>query len=829
MPAELDDTAPAASLPPEPAAAPADPPQAEVAEVAEAAPAIDTPADEPGPGELIAPSGETAPEAPEASESGPDAAIAAVPVEPEAGEPAAAMPEPIPQTASAALPDGAFQFEGHVDFFGYHPLAGCWLFGGWMTHPWPAGSRPEATVARFANAVVDEQIAATFYFREDVAQRGIGYVFFLRAPDDGGGEFLELDIRFTHGSHRVMPSRTALRLDGAALLAEVEPILAAGEEGSQRRKLLEMLRHGKPIDALTGIIDFYGYHAAAGVWVFTGWLSAPWPPARAPGQIMVAFEQGDLSGTCRAALYPRPDADDGSVGVTFLLPGPPAALGSLTSLSFELGRVRSSLFPSVEGQRLREAELAERARGRLLLGQPGSGADRLLAVLSRKAYSGADTLKTLSDPVMFEIDELIFCEPDGLLLMGWHLAKPGVVQAIRIRCGELSVPLDLRGAFIVNRADVLSAFQDKYGFDDPRCGFVAFLPHAATRDGQIYVEIETVRGEIGHRPLPRGKLQGIAAIRHVLERVNVRFGAVPPAYDKVLGPAVEALNRTRLAQRPAVEVVEYGEPPPLPVYSVIVPLYGRIDFIEYQMALFSERRSNDEVEYIYVLDDPALQQETKFLCASVYERFGIPIRLLVLERNAGFAPASNIGLTYATGSYVVFMNSDVFPGTLDWLECLARQLQLNPDIGVIGPMLLYEDGTVQHQGMEFRLLREFGDWPFGQHIGKGMRYAGDGALRRCISITGACMMMRYPLARQIGGFDEIYAVGDFEDSDLCLRLHALGYASAVDPQVRLYHLERQSQASAAATWRLNLTIYNAWQHQRRWARTIAAYPGGVGA
>jgi GT2 family glycosyltransferase len=74
----------------------------------------------------------------------------------------------------------------------------------------------------------------------------------------------------------------------------------------------------------------------------------------------------------------------------------------------------------------------------------------------------------------------------------------------------------------------------------------------------------------------------------------------------------------------------------------------------------------------------------------------------------------------------------------------------------------------------------------------------------------------------VGGFDEVYVIGDFEDSDLCLRLRALGFGCAVDPEVQLYHLERKSQVSSAAMWRQNLTIYNAWQHQRRWAAAIIA-------
>jgi GT2 family glycosyltransferase len=84
------------------------------------------------------------------------------------------------------------------------------------------------------------------------------------------------------------------------------------------------------------------------------------------------------------------------------------------------------------------------------------------------------------------------------------------------------------------------------------------------------------------------------------------------------------------------------------------------------------------------------------------------------------------------------------------------------------------------------------------------------------------MVLRRSLALDIGGFDEAYAVGDFEDSDLCFKLRRRGLAAAVDLDVRMHHLERKSQASSAEQWRSNLTLANAWTHQRRWAADIEA-------
>jgi hypothetical protein len=82
------------------------------------------------------------------------------------------------------------------------------------------------------------------------------------------------------------------------------------------------------------------------------------------------------------------------------------------------------------------------------------------------------------------------------------------------------------------------------------------------------------------------------------------------------------------------------------------------------------------------------------------------------------------------------------------------------------------------------------------------------------------MLMERRLARELGGFDESFVIGDFEDSDLCMKIAERDLACAVDLDVSLYHLERQSQAGSEQRWRMNLTLYNAWVHEGRWGARL---------
>jgi GT2 family glycosyltransferase len=196
----------------------------------------------------------------------------------------------------------------------------------------------------------------------------------------------------------------------------------------------------------------------------------------------------------------------------------------------------------------------------------------------------------------------------------------------------------------------------------------------------------------------------------------------------------------------------------------------------------------------------------------------------LLPRNLGFAPANNIGLRAARGKFICFLNSDVVPIATGWVDRLIDRLAKNPDIGILGAQLLYEDGSIQHEGCFYRTLPEFGNWTFVDHLNKGRRPDASRDMRRCDAITGACMVMDRALATQLKGFDEAFIIGDFEDSDLCLRARERGKYCAVDHDVQLYHLERKSQAAPSQSWRLNLTLYNAWVHQRRWYHASTPEP-----
>ncbi len=707
-------------------------------------------------------------------------------------------------------------FEGHVDFHGTLDTANGWFVGGWVSQPWV---QDDGVEAEFADGSVATHVTSVFYHRADVVGRGIGFIAFLRSASKPDGPLRTLRLTTGAGRHTIQSTPDARPMNGARLVSHVLPLLDGGDGGPQTEAMRRLLTSGQPVPLATGPLDAYGYNPVAGGWFLSGWVSSPWPEMLSPGQATVSFASGDAGATCIALLHERDDLPDGAMGLVLFLQCPSTPSGPLLAVALVAEGWHAMLSAAPGTKVLEDPKLASTMRA-LVLRSADPGREALLRLLARQPYRGEDTLASLHTAVFLGIDEAIAAGPTGLILMGWLLAQPGALRTLQVRSGAASTVLDLAATLRTDRVDVVARHADQ-GFTDPGCGFVAFLPGAVQPGEPVYIEVQTAQGAVGYHTVPPRRLEGLAAIKRLLAAADLRFDTIRPAFDTVLGPAVAALNQARLASPPAVQVTEYGQLPRTPRCSVVIPLYGRLDYVDYQLALFSAHPAASAVEFIYVLDDPARRREAHYLFASAHERFALPFKAVLLDANAGFAPASNAGLRHATGEFVVFMNSDVFPGTPDWLEQLTARLEADPGIGVIGPVLLYEDGTVQHQGMNFERLPEFGDLYFGMHPGKGLRPALTG-LETPISITGACMVLRRALAEQLGGFDESYVIGDFEDSDLCLRLQALGYRCAVDTGVQLFHLERKSQAGSELGWRMNLTVYNAWHHHRRWAGTIAA-------
>jgi GT2 family glycosyltransferase len=564
-----------------------------------------------------------------------------------------------------------------------------------------------------------------------------------------------------------------------------------------------------------GNMESLAFCSALGGWLVLGWIGFGWDDQDGGSEAVLNFGNRTVTAEPVTCVYERADVRKLGTGIVILVPDQRDLLGMPHDLTLRRG---DYIFYSAlnAAQTLEQSAQIAHARSLIVHAVRSEQWKTLVTMLDRPIFTGADTLDSFERPVLLQLDSAFLCPPHGLWIVGWTLDPFSIVKSMVLRCGGRRALIDPKTWITISRTDVRDGFADKFGGLSAKCGFLAYLPDVYVPGETPYAEVETIHGEIGFKSMEAIRSAGVDTIKDILRQLHLRYSELVRGYDNVVGPAIQSINQFRLRGKVDYTVMNFGEPPERPKSSIIVPLYGRIDFMEYQLAFFSRTLSRDH-ELIYVLDDPSQLRPTEHLAASCLARFQHPFVLVAMSENLGYAPANNVGLEVARGEYICFLNSDVFPDEPNWLDYMLETAKTNPSIGVVGALLVFEDETTQHDGCTYERLSEFGDWFFCQHPNKGFLLEDRQDVHPVDAVTGACLLLSAEVARTVGGFDEGYVIGDFEDADLCEKVKALGRSCVVDRRARLYHLERQSQGNEQASWRFNLTLYNAWRFQRRWA------------
>src|SRR4029079_6334829 len=149
-------------------------------------------------------------------------------------------------------------------------------------------------------------------------------------------------------------------------------------------------------------------------------------------------------------------------------------------------------------------------------------------------------------------------------------------------------------------------------------------------------------------------------------------------------PAVSLIQEQLEAAAGIERVWQYGEPPSSPTVSIVVPLYGRIDFLDHQLAQFVHDPEMREADLIYVLDSPELAPALESAAGQLFELYGLPFRVAVLYQNGGYSVANNRGASLAEGRLLLLLNSDVLPDAPGWLGAMTRFYDEH-EVGALGP------------------------------------------------------------------------------------------------------------------------------------------------
>lgn len=213
--------------------------------------------------------------------------------------------------------------------------------------------------------------------------------------------------------------------------------------------------------------------------------------------------------------------------------------------------------------------------------------------------------------------------------------------------------------------------------------------------------------------------------------------------------------------------------------SFTIPTYRQVDLVETCLKSLREYHPENEVTVVDDGSDIAVQQGLLDICKKYNAK------VLTSFWNNGFGHSCNRGIDSSNADVVVLVNNDI-TFTSNITEEIKRSFEKDPLIGILGFLLFYPDGRIQHGGhFRYKRTNTFGHFDHGSLPNRAKdAYHG----RYSIGVTGALMAVNKSMTNKIGAFKSGYGLA-YEDVEICLRTWQAGWKVYYTANVNAIHHE----------------------------------------
>ncbi|MCR4664334.1 MAG: glycosyltransferase family 2 protein [Paludibacteraceae bacterium] len=224
--------------------------------------------------------------------------------------------------------------------------------------------------------------------------------------------------------------------------------------------------------------------------------------------------------------------------------------------------------------------------------------------------------------------------------------------------------------------------------------------------------------------------------------------------------------------------------------SVVILNWNGAEMMRRYMPSVVQHTDGEDIEVV-VADNGSTDESLRVL----REEFP-SVRIIVLDRNYGFAEGYNRAIAQIKSKYTVLLNSDV-EVTAGWLTPLLSYMDSHQEVAACQPKILSwtskERGDkpvlFEHAGAAGGMMDALG-YPFcrGRVLGKVESDHGQyDSIVPVFWTSGAAMVVRTAVYQETGGLDAGF-FAHMEEIDLCWRMQCRGYRLVCVPQSVVYHL-----------------------------------------
>lgn len=239
--------------------------------------------------------------------------------------------------------------------------------------------------------------------------------------------------------------------------------------------------------------------------------------------------------------------------------------------------------------------------------------------------------------------------------------------------------------------------------------------------------------------------------------------------------------RRRLRRRPLVSVIIPTRGSSAELRGVSTPL------VVNTVRTLLERSTYQELEIVVVADTPTPPDVRQQL-----ERVGGD-RLMVVDFDQAFnfAVKNNLGVAHSGGEFILLLNDDTEIITNDAIETMLANFE-DPEVGIVGPILYFEDGTIQSAG------HVFSPDPTDMYRLKPADTRGAHnyvrVQREASSVIAACLLTSRKVFEEVGGLSTQFP-GNWNDIDFALKVQQAGYKVLFTPYAKFYHFESKTRVA----------------------------------
>jgi GT2 family glycosyltransferase len=211
-----------------------------------------------------------------------------------------------------------------------------------------------------------------------------------------------------------------------------------------------------------------------------------------------------------------------------------------------------------------------------------------------------------------------------------------------------------------------------------------------------------------------------------------------------------------------------------PICDIIIPVWNQLEYTKECLTFLFKSTS---FPFRLIIVDNASDTQTAQYLDSVKEKSPEQVSLIRNNENMGFVKAVNQGIKKSSAPYVCLLNNDTRVAE-GWLTEMVKVAEAGEDIGIVNPY---------SNTLGFKLKR-------GQSLEAVARElkSCSGEYFRLPWACGFCMLIKRKVLREVGLFDEVYGMGNFEDADFSKRAQQLGYNAVCARSAYVYHRERRS-------------------------------------